>query len=169
MHEDACVGEGHPQLPTAKLRLLASEVVRAEADTGWVPDVRDAIQLATELLVAGTDGPATMEVALLDPGASFEQSRQSVCAMLVEHGFDMSALSDADVYGFELDAFAAGLVDAHAIEGRFYDQLSASGPLTPLDRALVRLFDEREGLPDFQSRAVIETNMREVIREARRL
>lgn len=71
--------------------------------------------------------PGNVGGALLSPGASFAESRESVCTMLVEQGTDPRALSGADVYRVELDAFAAGLPDVSAIEGLFYDQLAALG------------------------------------------
>lgn len=151
-----------------KLRFLASEVVRAQTVDGWVPDVAEAIELATELLAANLDTVATVEVARLSPRTSFAESRELMCEMLIEQGIDPSVFSASDTYGAQLDAFAAGLVDADAIEGCFYDQVSSWDAQSPQDQELVQLFDERDALADPTARAAVEARMREAVRNARR-
>lgn len=154
-------------LLAARLRLLASEVIRAQTVDGWVPDVADAIEVATELLVANLDTAATVDVALLSPRSSFAESRDLVCEMLMEQGIDPNVFSTSDIYGAQLDAFVAGLLDADAIEGPFYDQVSSWDAQSPLDQDLAQLFNERDGLADPTARAAVEARMREAVRNAR--
>ncbi|WOP19129.1 hypothetical protein [Raineyella sp. LH-20] len=59
-----------------KMRLLAVEVLTTDSCTDCHPDIRDAISLATELLVADRDSPATVEVACLDTTSSFDEARR---------------------------------------------------------------------------------------------
>lgn len=148
-----------------EVRLLASDVVRAQALTGWTLDMRDAIDLATRLLVADRDTPSTLAVAQLSHGASFSESSAMVVDMLVEQGLDPRALSGTDAYATRLRAFSAGLLNASDIEGDFYDQLPDWEAQSPLDQVLVRLFDERDHVTDPVLRAEVESRMRAAVRD----
>jgi hypothetical protein len=166
MRQHAVVGADGLELMQAKLRLLAVDVVKANPRGGWVPDVADAIGLATELVAADQDTPATVAVASLDRGVSFAETRELVCEMLTELGMNVSSIDDGDVYAIRIDAFERGLLNASDIEGPFYDRLVEWDSQGPLDRALVVLFDERDHETDPARRATIEERMRAAVRAA---
>jgi hypothetical protein len=148
----------------ARMRLLAVEVLTADAPAGLVPDMRDAISLATELLVAGMDSPATVEVASLYPTVSYGEARAALVEMLTQQGVEVDDRSH-DPWAVRLDAFARGLFTASDLEGPFYDRLPDLDSQGPLDRRLVVLFDERDHETDQAAKAAIEVRMRAAVRD----
>lgn len=155
---------GDPDDLHLKMRLLAVEVLTGNTLVDWYPDLRDAISVATELLVADRDTPAAVEVACLDATSSVEDARPILREMLTEQGIDVGRVLE-DPYPVLLEAFAAGLISAADLESPFYLRLPAWDSQSPIDRRLVVLFDDREHATDPVARAVNEERMRAIVRE----
>lgn len=153
---------GAPDDLPLRMRLLAVRVITGDSVMGWYPDIRDAISLATELLVADRDTPATVEVASLYRTSSFAESRPLLVEMLTEQGVDPESVKE-DPWAVILDAFAGGLLSAVELESSFWWRISTRDAPTPIDGRIAELFDEKERATDPAARAAIDDRLRAVV------
>ncbi len=127
--------------------------------------VEDAVVVAEDLVAAGFDGEATVEVAALSRGSSRSDAETLVRAMLAEHGIDIPVIEDEDsAYRALLRAVGYWDLPIHVMEGCFYARVLAWDEQGPLDRELVVLLDEREHLTDPLERHAFDQEIRAVVR-----
>ena len=155
---------GKDEEPTefsGRLKRLAVELVLEKR-----PAVDLAVSLASDLVAAGMDTPATVTVASLSRGTSLSEAEPALRSMLDEHGVALPALeSDDDQYATIRYAFAYLNLPLADFEGPFYEQLVEWDQQGPLDRRLVRMFDERDNESRPRHKTEIESRMRKAIRE----
>jgi hypothetical protein len=125
------------------------------------------VDLACDLLVAGLDTPATVEVAGLRRDATLGDSEELLRSMLEEHGVQIPVpQTDADKFAALRLAFGFLNLPVSEFEGPFYERLPEWGEQDSLDRSLVILFDQRDHQADPVRRTEVEDRMRDAIREA---
>lgn len=143
---------------STRLKRLAVELVLETR-----PAVDPAVSLASDLVAADLDTPATVAVASLCGGASLSEAEAALRSMLEEQGIALPAFdSDDDRYATIQHAFAYLDLPLADFEGPFYEQLVEWDQQGPLDRRIVRMLDER----DNESRPPLKTEIEERIREA---
>jgi len=143
-----------------RLLLLAREVMLERYPQSH------AVTLACDLLAAGVEGHATVEVASLPEGATWSDAADHVHAMLSEHGVQVPKADAGEArYTVLRDAFRDGILTAGDFEGAFYVRLPEWSAQHPLDRTLALLYDERDHLTDERQRANVEERMRQAIRD----
>jgi hypothetical protein len=145
-----------------RLHLLACGFARPNGPSG-----EDAVRLAEDLIVAGLDGPATVEVAVLRRDTTLRDSEHLIRAMLSEHGIAVtSPENDEEEHALLLTAFGFWGLPIHAFEGPFYARLPGWDEQEPLDHTLVVLLHERDQEADPRSRSEVEARMRIAVRAA---
>jgi hypothetical protein len=154
---------GHaPEALRARVHRLACVIILRDP---WV--VSGAVDLACDLIVAGLETPATVEVAALPRGATFRDSADVVLSMLAEHGVRIPPHeTDDDGYAALRTAFAWWNLPMSRFEGAFYARLPEWDQQDTLDRTLVIMMDERDNETDPGRRKAIEDRMRRAIRHA---
>jgi hypothetical protein len=100
----------------------------------WSPvdrvDVDAAVVLACDLLLAGAETPATLEVACLSPGTPLSDAREPLLRMLDEQGMALPPPERA--MDFVEDAFVAGAVSVPEYGMYFHAALPDADERTPL-------------------------------------
>lgn len=135
---------------------------------GWIlsdgPSVGEGVRLAEQLLAAGFDGPATVEVASLPHDATLRDSEPLLRAMLAEHEIWSGEMTDR--YAMLLRAFGFSDLPIHLFEGAFYSRLPHWDEQGPLDRALVVMFNERNHEANPERRLQMEARIRAEVRKS---
>lgn len=126
---------------------------------GRLFDVDDAIRLACDLLARDLDGPATTSVAVLPFGTPLRDCEPEIRAMLDEHGVCLAAedATEDDRIGLLLKKFAAGRLSVGEIWGPLLFWLPTWPDQTAVQRALVQLITEDDGLTTPAAHAQIIT------------
>lgn len=123
-----------------------------------------AIPLACELLVSGTETPAVLETALLRPSTVWRDGREAVLAMLEELGYPNPEASDADhECALLLRAFASWDLPAEEFIGDFLHRIPDVEHQSELDQTILRIFEELDCETDPQRRDVIVKRMRDAV------
>jgi hypothetical protein len=131
----------------------------------WV--VSGAVDLACDLIAAGLETPATVEVAALPRGTTFRDAADIVRSMLAEHGVRLPPQeTDEDRFAALRTAFAWWNLPMSRFEGAFHARLPEWDQQDTLDRTLVIMMDERDNETDPGRRTAIEDRMRRAIRHA---
>lgn len=143
---------------------LQAVAVEVAMPTG--PGLDDAIRLAEDLIAAGHDAEATLEVAAMHLGSPRSDAEPGVRAMLTEHGIIVPEAEDEPSrYRLLLEAFGFLNLRFDLFEGPFYARLLSWDRQDSLDQKLVLLLYERDQVSGTTEREQIETKMRAVVRE----
>lgn len=149
--------------PTPRDRLF-----RVALRLGGVLDtwVTDAVEIASALVGAGDDGPATVAVACLAPNVIQSDAEPLIRDMLTEQGVPFPEdEAEGERLTRLLTAFAHGVVDVGEFLGEFYSQLPDWDSQDALQRDLVVALDRWESEPDSAERQGIADEMRQIIRD----
>lgn len=151
-----------PEGLRARLHVLAIDFLLKHR-----PVVPGAVDLACDLIVAGRDGPATVEVAALFRDARIDDAEHLLRSMLLEQGVEVPLLDTAEQrFAAMRTAFGFWDLPIAEFEGPFYERLPAWDDQEQLDRRLVVMLDRRDNEVDPERRRDIEDQMRVAIREA---
>lgn len=122
--------------------------------------------MAEDLLASGSEGVATLEVAVLSRTSLRSDAEPLVRAMLAEHGIDVPVTGDErSDYRVLLHAFAYWDLPIHHFEGPFYVRIPDWRNQGPLDRALVTMLDQRDHVTSPMERDALVREMRAVARK----
>lgn len=127
--------------------------------------LRASIDLACDLIVAGFDAPAVLDVAALYPDTTWRDAAQTVEDMLGYLGFAVPAHEDAR-WLVILRAFGFSDLPIAEFYSPFLRRLPAWDAQSELERALMALLDDLDHATEPPGKEAVVARMREVVREA---
>jgi hypothetical protein len=146
-----------PRDYSARMPLLAVELVMGK------PTVM-AIAIASDLVVADMDTPATTEVAALYRGSTLADSQMLLITM-DDHGIGVPPFTtDDEKFTTIRRAFGHWGLPLSDFEHEFYPQIAEWNSQGPFDRQVVILLDQLENETHPERRATLEAKVREIAR-----